>query len=122
MLQSPDFHGEGGWFAAVKREMAVVGKNMMVVPYAVYYRHKALFANLVSLGRAVVALREKQDAGGKQTKKRFCIAFADQRQAGDGTDTLEFCSGCAEAASTKVTTQIGLSIDGKQTSDDVSGA
>ena len=122
MLQSPDFHGEGGWFEAVKREMAVVGKNTMVVPYAVYKRHKALFGNLVSLGHAVVALREKQDADGKRTKKRFRITFADQRQAGDGTDKLEFYSGCAKAASTKVTTQIGLSIDGKQTSDDVSGA
>ena len=54
----------------------------MVVPYAVYKRHKALFGNLVSLGDVVVALREKQDADGKRTKKRFGITFDDQRQAG----------------------------------------
>ena len=122
MLQSPDFHGKGGWHEAVEREIAIVDKNIEVVSYAEYKRRKARYGNLVSLGHAVVAIVQKQDASGKCTKKRIRITYAAQRRTGDGTDKLTFWSGCAEAASNKVTTQVGLDNDMEQSSDDVSSA
>jgi hypothetical protein len=76
MLQSPDFHGKGGWHEAVEREIAIVDKNIEVVSYAEYRHRKTRYGNLVSLGHAVVAIVQKQDAGGKRTKKCIRITFA----------------------------------------------
>ena len=110
--------------------------NSEVVSVDSYYADIKRYGDQVSLGHLVASFREKEDGDGNQTTCRVRLCYADSKQlvagprgsgqttgrGGRAADRNLYHSGCADSASDRITTQIGLQHGARQITEDNSGA